>query len=111
MRRKEFDSAIAGSVQVALQSLVSGQRVAPFDRGFRKIESMFKDFIATREAERSGINAAAGLLGFNSYRVPTMAALRGVNHRLAHPYARSNPRRPSFLDTGLYSSSFVIWSD
>ena len=40
------------------------------------------------------------------YPVPTGAALAGVNHRKKHPYAKDNARRPSFIDTGLYQSSF-----
>ncbi len=40
---------------------------------------------------------------------PTKASLAGVNHRLAHPYAASNPSRPSFLDTGLMQTNFRAW--
>lgn len=43
--------------------------------------------------------------------VPTEAARAGVNHRLLHPYAKSNPARPSFVDTGLYQSMMRAWSD
>ena len=42
--------------------------------------------------------------------VPTGAALAGVNHRFRHAYARRDPR-PSFIDTGLYQSSFRCWVD
>lgn len=65
-----------------------------------EIETMFKRFLSTREAEGAGI---AG--------VPTQAALDGISHRLAHPYAGANPRRPSFIDTGLYQSSVKVWVD
>ena len=41
--------------------------------------------------------------------VPTQAALRGINHRLAHPYARGNSARPSFIDTGAYQNSMRAW--
>lgn len=41
--------------------------------------------------------------------VPTKDALKGVNHRLLHPNASSNPARPSFKDTGLYMQSFRAW--
>ena len=41
--------------------------------------------------------------------VPTKASLRGVNHTLKHPYAKKNPVRPSFFDTGLYVSAFRAW--
>jgi len=41
--------------------------------------------------------------------VPTRAAKRGVSHQLAHPYAKGNPQRPSFIDTGTYRDSFTVW--
>jgi hypothetical protein len=41
--------------------------------------------------------------------VPTAAALAGVNHRLKHPYAKGNPVRPSFKDTGLFEQSMRSW--
>lgn len=43
--------------------------------------------------------------------IPTMAARRGVNHRLLHPYARGNPERPSFIDTSIYQTSIISWFD
>lgn len=43
--------------------------------------------------------------------VPTLAALKGVNHRFLHPFAKANPPRPSFKDTGLYEDSFRAWVD
>ena len=61
-----------------------------------KIENMFKKAISGKEFD----SLIPG--------VPTEAAKRGVNHRLAHPYAKRGPR-PSFLDTSLYSSSFKSW--
>ncbi len=90
--------ALAGSVEGALEALVMGQRVDPFARGLQSIQTKFKRYISSYEAERVGIPGT-----------PTKAALRGVNHRLKHPYAKSNPRRPSFRDTGLYQSSFRAW--
>jgi hypothetical protein len=42
--------------------------------------------------------------------VPTAAALKGVNHRFAHPYAQINKERPSFRDTGLYQASMRVWT-
>jgi len=89
---------IEGSLDTALQSLLMGRAVDPWGRATQQIETAFRDFIATKEAERVGI---AG--------TPTKAALRGVNHRLLHPYAGRNPRRPSFRDTGLYMASFKSW--
>lgn len=42
--------------------------------------------------------------------VPTAAAERGVDHRKKHPYVK-RPARQSFIDTGLYQSSFKSWVD
>jgi hypothetical protein len=44
----------------------------------------------------------------NAGRVPTKAALAGVSHRFKFPY-KKRPERPSFIDTGMYQSSFVAW--
>jgi hypothetical protein len=41
--------------------------------------------------------------------VPTTAARLGINHRFLHPYAKANPERPSFKDTGTYMQSFTAW--
>jgi hypothetical protein len=64
-----------------------------------KLKTEFVDFLDSGEMERMGIPG-----------VPTQAALHGVSHRFAHPYARRG-RRPSFIDTGLYEASFVAWID
>lgn len=40
--------------------------------------------------------------------VPTLAALDGRNSRLKQKYGE---RRPSFIDGGLFKSSFVAWID
>lgn len=59
-----------------------------------------------------------GLLetGFRNYLdkeehgIKTAAAARGVSHLLPHPYSKNNPKpRPSFIDTGLYRSTFRAW--
>ena len=69
-----------------------------FNGSMNKTEQQFKRFLSSKEAERVGI-----------FGTPTQAALRGVNHRLSHPYRKSNPRRPSFIDSGLYQASFKSW--
>jgi hypothetical protein len=66
-----------------------------------QIETLFHRFISNAEMETGEFVGG----------VPTLAALRGVNHRLADPYAEGNPRRPSFKDTGLYDASFKAWID
>lgn len=66
--------------------------------GEEEIRTAFQIFIDQEEMD----NIAPG--------VPTAASIRGVNHRLAHPYAKGNPSRPSFKDTGLYQQSFRAWT-
>lgn len=66
----------------------------------QELETAFRIFIDQQEMDGRG---TAGL------PVPTRAALRGVNHRFMHPYAKGNPARPSFRDTGLYESAFKAW--
>lgn len=97
---KDVATALEQSLGGALESLLMGQRVDPWGRGMQAIQQEFRDFISSKEAERVGIPGT-----------PTQAALRGVNHRLKHPYRKSNPRRPSFRDTGLYMTSFRSWVD
>lgn len=93
---KELEQSIAGS----LETLMMGghPNSNPFKSAESAITAMFKQFLATADIEHMGIEG-----------VPTQAAKNGVNHRLKHPYAKSNPRRASFIDTGLYSQSFVAW--
>lgn len=88
------------SVQGALESLVMGAPVtlAPLAGGLSKIEEKFKRFLSDKEMDRLGYPG-----------VPTAASLRGVSHRFKKPYARRAPR-PSFIDSGLYQSSFRAWT-
>lgn len=95
---KTIETAVTVSVTNALEALVMGRRIDPFGAGMQQIQSRFKQFISSAEAERVGIPGT-----------PTGAAMRGVNHRRKHPYKRSNPRRPSFYDTHLYANSMRAW--
>ncbi|HEV2303153.1 MAG TPA: hypothetical protein VGR91_16420 [Stellaceae bacterium] len=88
--------AMAGRLDSVLSNAPPGERLFP-EGALSAIESDFREFIDRRELD----GRASG--------VPTKAALRGVNHRLAHPYAKSNPSRPSFWDTGLMEQSFRAW--
>ena len=69
-----------------------------FSGACSEIEERFKQFLDLRELD------AAGDPG-----IPTKASLEGVNHRLKHPYAKSNPPRPSFIDSGQYQAAFKAW--
>ena len=77
----------------------------------RQISTYFKQFLAMRQIE-----------GFGIPGVPTQAALNGVNHRFKNPRGKwtgkgkdrkfqRNPRRPSFIDTGMYQASSKAWFD
>jgi len=57
--------------------------------------SRFQLFLTTHEVETLGIPGT-----------PTLAAIEGVNSRFK---TRSDPGRPSFVDGGLYETSFQAW--
>ena len=99
---------LENSVEGALEDLFAGRAVgdvlnnkvsAAFAEGASEIESKFRDFLSLREVETLGIPG-----------VPTKAALEGHSHRFKQPY-KKRPSRPSFIDTGLYSTSFAVEVD
>lgn len=93
---KDLEESLAGALEtVMMGGAPSGN---PFASAQSAITARFKNFLATGAIEHMGIEG-----------VPTQAALDGVNHRLKHPYAKSNPRRESFVDTGMYQSHFLAW--
>jgi hypothetical protein len=93
----ELQNVLLGKVQNALmgQAPSSAMLFSPGD--LSAIETGFRQMIDARELD----GKVPG--------VPTQASLRGVNHRLARPYAKSNPVRPSFFDTSLYYQSVRVW--
>lgn len=98
----EIVGEITQSLAQAIESLMSGipQNHDPFSAGTQQINEMFKQFILSGEAEKVSIPGT-----------PTKAALHGVSHRKAHPYAKANARRVSFYDTGLFVDNFMSWVD
>lgn len=94
----DIAGALTEAVEGSLENLMMGAPPSndPFGAATGKIEQMFRKFLDDEEMR--------GQPG-----VPTKAAQRGINHRLARPYAHENPRRPSFIDTGLYQNSFTAW--
>ena len=100
VHEEDVAKALENSLSGALESLLMHRVIDPWGSATAKINSAFREFISSREAERVGIPGT-----------PTKAALRGINHRLKHPYRSSNPRRPSFRDTGTFLSSFRSWID
>lgn len=92
---QDLEEGLAG----ALESLLMGGPPTgqPFASGLSRTEDRFKQFLSRRRIESMGIPG-----------VPTEAALRGVSHRFKN---KRSGRRPSFIDTGLYQSSFKAWVD
>ena len=90
---RSLEKSVAG----ALESLLLGAppSIDAFGAGTSRIEDRFKQFLSRREIEKLGYPG-----------VPTGAALRGVSHRFKK---KRGGRRPSFIDTGLYQSSFKAW--
>lgn len=88
------------SVVEALDAQIVGKVITldPTADAAVNIQNLFKKFLADKEMDLSGIPG-----------IPTMASILGVNHRLSQPKAKSNPIRPSFIDTGLYASAFRVY--
>lgn len=102
-RGKDFTDALEEAVAGKLETLLMGGPAssdALLGEGeLAAIESAFRGFLDNREMD----GRAPG--------VPTAASLRGVNHRLMRPYAKSNPARPSFIDMGILQAHFRAWMD
>lgn len=103
-KRDDIAADLEESLQGALESILMGAGNAnsfdPTGKAMSAIEDRFKTYLSSGEIEQSGYPG-----------VPTQAAKDGVNHRLKHPYGKTNPQRPSFIDTGLYQASFKAWAD
>lgn len=100
---QDIADRMAASIDGAMENLlIAGGPVTAdvFGDLTSGIEDDFKAFLTNKEMD------ALGYPG-----VPTQASLKGVNHRLKHPYAKRNKSRPSFVDTGLYQASFKAWVD
>ena len=97
---QEIAKHLAEAATDALENLLSGAPVPahPFLSGETEIQKMFGRFLDLKEMDGRAVG------------VPTKAALAGVNHRMAHPYAKRD-ERPSFVDTGLYANSMRAWVD
>ena len=93
---KSLENSLAGSLETMM---MGGPATLSFGTAESEIDASFKNMLSNKELDRLGYPG-----------IPTMAALRGVNHRMLHPYAR-RPSRPSFIDTGLFQASFKSWID
>jgi hypothetical protein len=97
IREREIGGAVENSLLGAMETvMMGGPKGAPLATATSEMEHLFKDALSMRmfDGRLSG--------------VPTAASLRGVSHRFKRAYVRRAPR-PSFIDTGLYQSSFRVW--
>lgn len=100
MNKDDILNSIQSSMVGAVINIVNGQpgAISPGAQAMADIETKFKESLSNR--------AYDGVLK----GVPTLASQRGVSHRFKKPYAR-RAARPSFIDTGLYQSSFTVWQE
>jgi hypothetical protein len=94
-----LEDSLAGALESAFMGAANMNNYDPTGKAMTDIEDAFKVFLSSQEIEKLGYPG-----------VPTQAAQDGVNRRLKHPYQK-RAARPSFIDTGLYQSSFKAWID
>lgn len=92
---KALEESLAGSLESVLMG--APPSLDAFGKATGEVEALFRQFIDSQEIERLGIPG-----------VPTQAALQGISHRRK---SKRGPRRPSFVDTGLFTANFIDWID
>ena len=95
----DIERNLTQSVNAALEARLAGAPASLdlYAEGLSEIEKLFKiDYLSNMEAESAGLRGV----------VPTKAALEGRSIRFKN---KRGPRRPSFIDSGLYQSSFKAW--
>jgi len=99
--KSDISIVLEEAVSVELENLLMGRPINKnaFGNKVDAVQKLFADFLDTHQAERV----------ITKGKVPTDAAIRGVNHRMKNN--KGTPGRPSFVDTGLYQSSFKAWVD
>lgn len=99
IHQDEIAKALENSYRGALDNLLMGgpRDADPSLGASAKIETRFRQFLFMREMDSLGYPG-----------VPTQASLDGVSHRFK---SKRGPVRPSFIDTGLYEQSFIVWMD
>jgi hypothetical protein len=97
-----LERSYAGGVESLLMGApTNDSRVLLFGKAENDIEQMFRHYLDAEE-----ILQTFGVPGLG--KVPTQAALDGVSKRFKR---LRGPRRPSFIDSGLYQNSFRAWVD
>jgi len=94
----DLESGLANVLEARMNGAPAS--LDPFGKAIQKAEAKFKEYLSLQKFDTMGIPG-----------VPTMASIKGINHRLKHPYSKKNPSRPSFIDTGTYQSSTHFWLD
>lgn len=89
---RHMEAGLAKTLEAILQG--APPTVDPFAGAMSETQQMFRKFLDNEEM--------AGLAG----GVPTQAALMGRSLRFKR---KRGPRRPSFIDSGLYQDSFQAW--
>lgn len=99
LRTPKIAEALADSMGMMLDDLVH-RRSGPnhLVDAERIMEGAFRSFLDANEMQKLAMALGAPI---------SAAALRGVNFRKKHPYAKKNPERPAFIATGLYRRSFL----
>ena len=97
LHEKDIGNELADQLMGLLESARMGAPVDMSKVMFPKVDAMFRDYLDRGEWEKQKGN------------MPTKVAQAGVSHRKKRPYVKENPARPSFIDTGLYQSSFRTW--
>lgn len=93
----EVAEAVTDSLAGSLESLMMGAplRANPFEGAMAKVEQGFRTYLDREEIASLGRDG-----------VPTKAAIQGKSTRFKRKFG---PRRPSFIDSGLYQNSFKAW--
>lgn len=106
-RGQEIGDDLALSVKNTLESVLAGAptNIDPIGSATSDIEDRFKQFLSQGEMEKLGVPG-----------VPTQAALdrragRRRSGRMKRPRKGKGATGMSFIDTGLYQSSFKAWAD
>lgn len=96
LHKDDIQEALVNGLGGAIENLMSGVKTDPFGEAMSTIETGFKQYLTREEI----------VYTHSPGKVPTMAALLGHTKRKK---GKTGNRRPSFIDTGIYQSSFKSW--
>jgi hypothetical protein len=107
MNESTINGYLTDAFESAFEAAAMGAPAGdPFHAAAAKIETRFKEALSAKEFDRK-------IPG-----VPTQASLEGTSQRFKKAKERKGkkrrskrPGRPSFIDTGIYQSSFKSWVD